>query len=247
MRKFFDNIKYSGICILFMGIIVAGFAQDSADTIADKTHPSFTIIGKTKTKEIKERAINDSVIRKIKMDDAFWYANSKPVRIKPSEGMPLWIKFVSQSWFRLLIWLVIAGGFTAVLIWYLASLNINLFKKTAKPLAAFSTPEEAEDIYHVDYDSEIAKAIQQQNYRLAIRLHYLQLLKSLSQQNIIQYSAGSTNADYIQQLSATHYYKDFFRLTRHFEYILYGQMKISPVAFAAVQHDFETFKQQLPS
>lgn len=247
MRNIVNHIKYSGICILYMGIMITAFAQNNTDTNAGKVNRSFTIINKIKAKEIKERTINDSALSKIKQDEAFWYANIKPVRRQPDGKLPFWMQLVSQDWFRLMIWLVIAGGFAAVLIWYLASLNVSLFKKTPRHLAAPPAMEEAADIYHIDYDSEIANAVHQQNYRLAIRLHYLQLLKNLSQQNIIQYHSGSTNADYIQQLATTHYYKDFFRLTRHFEYSWYGQMNISNKVYAAVQHDFETFKQQLPS
>ena len=246
MRNIINHIKYTGICLLCMGMMTAS-AQDNTDTHAGKINRSFTIITTTKGKEIKERTINDSALSKIKQDEAFWYANIKPVRQQPDGKLPFWMHLISQDWFRLLIWLVIAGGFAAVLIWYLASLNVCLFKKTPPHLAAPSAPEEAADIYHIDYDREIANAVQQQNYRLAIRLHYLQLLKNLSQQNIIQYHSRATNADYIQQLAATHYYKDFFRLTRHFEYNWYGQINISSKVYAAVQHDFETFKQQLPS
>lgn len=247
MRNIVNHIKYTGICLLYIGIMLTAFAQNSTDTNAGKVNRSFTIINKIKGKEIKERTIDDSALSKIKQDEAFWYANIKPVRQQPDGKLPLWMQLVSQDWFRLLIWLVIAGGFAAVLIWYLASLNVSLFKKTPRHLAALSAPDEASDIFNIDYDMEIAKAIHQQNYRLAIRLHYLQLLKQLSQQNIIQYHSGLTNANYVQQLATTHYYKHFFRLTRHFEYSWYGQMHISSKTFAAVQHDFETFKQQLPS
>lgn len=246
MRKAFYYIKYISIYLLCMNLAI-GFCQDNTDSAVRNANHTFTMITNVKAKEIKERTIEDSVLSKLKKDDAFWYANIKPVRSQPDGKLPFWIHLVSQSWFRLMIWLVIAGGFTAVLIWYLASLNVSLFRKSPKSLVPISTAGESEDIFHIDYDWEIANAVEQQNYRLAVRLHYLQLLKNLSQQNIIQYRCGLTNADYIQQLSDTPYYRSFFRLTRHFEYSWYGQMNISPVVFAAVQHDFETFKQQLGS
>lgn len=246
MRNTFDYINRIGLFIVCIGVIATGWGQHKTNS-TEKDNHSFTHIAATKAKEVKERAIDHSVLNKIKKDNAFWYANIKPVRSQPDGKLPFWLQLVSQSWFRLLIWLVIAGGFTAVLIWYLASLNVHLFKKSPKSLAAISAVEEAEDIFRIDYDWEIANAVQQQNYRLAIRLHYLQLLKKLSQQNIIQHHSGLTNTEYIQQLSATSYYRSFFRLTRHFEYSWYGQMAISSTVFAAVQHDFETFNQQLGS
>lgn len=223
---------------------VSSFCRQSSDSTAQKTHRKFDMVLTGKSKEIKERKINDSVLNQLKRDNAFWYANVKPLRIEQANQIPLWFRLVSQEWFKVLIWLLIAGGFATVLIWYLVSLEVHLFKKTPKSLTS-PAYEEGADIFTIDYDAEIKNAVQQQNYRLAIRLYYLQLLKELAQRNMIQYQTGFTNADYIRQLSTTNYYKTFFRLTRHFEYCWYGQMPINSANFNMVQHDFETFKQQL--
>ena len=82
-----------------------------------------------------------------------------------------------------------------------------------------------EDIFAINYQKEIDKAAQQGNYRLAVRLLFLRILKNLSQKNIIRYTQDKTNLDYLVQLHATRYYSDFFRITRNYEYSWYGLLK----------------------
>ena len=199
------------------------------------------------TQGIKERAIDVYTLKKLRADDAFWYANLKPERSKPTDNYSFWLALMQRSWFQSLIWLIIAGGFATVLIWYLATLNIYLFRRAPRKLEATTTMDEREDIFSIDFAAQLQKAVSEQNYRLAVRLHFLHLLKLLAQKGIIQYQTDFTNADYIRQLQHTAYYKDFFTLTRRFEYTWYGHMRMSADAFAGVQKDFERFKQQISS
>jgi hypothetical protein len=71
---------------------------------------------------------------------------------------------------------------------------------------------------------------------------FLQLLKNLSEKNIIQYKHDRTNFDYLSQLYATRYYEDFFRITRHYEYSWYGQFEVSPKTYQVIKKEFEDFK-----
>ena len=92
--------------------------------------------------------------------------------------------------------------------------------------------------------AEIEKAIQENNYRVAIRLMFLRALKNLAQKNVIHYKQEQTNFDYLMQLHTTTYYKDFFRLTRHYEYAWYGQFAVSNSSFAIIKKEFENFDRQ---
>ena len=71
---------------------------------------------------------------------------------------------------------------------------------------------------------------------------YLRTLKELSEGGIIQYSQEKTDHEYVMQLFGTEYYKDFFRITRDFEYAWYGQFPISAQSFQIVQSHFSKFK-----
>jgi hypothetical protein len=152
-----------------------------------------------------------------------------------------------QGWFRFLIWTIIIGGFLFALINYLINSDIGLFGKKKKKieLAAEEEKDMPENIFEIPYLSEIDKAAAQGNYRLAIRLMYLELLKNCAERNIIQYKQERTNMDYLMQIASTAWYKDFFRLTRHFEYAWYGKFDISPQAYTIVKNEFTDFNRQL--
>jgi len=195
---------------------------------------------------VQTRSTDQLEVEKLRKDDAFWYVNTAPVREEakpPSESFTN--KLATQKWFRNLMWVLIISGFIAVLIWFLVSSNVKLFRK--KP-AAVSKPENnivAENIFAINYGEEIHKAINTADYRLAIRLMYLQLLKDLSQKQIIHYKQERTNNDYLMQLYNTQYYKTFFQLTRNYEYTWYGRFQIKPEAFKTIQSEFTKFNQGL--
>jgi hypothetical protein len=221
-------------------------AQDDFAAVEADSISYFDKIDTTVVPVVSERKIDDSVINRLKNDEAFWYANlqlQKPVT-KNTET-PFLIRIMQQQWVRTMLWLLIAASFISGLIWYLTSFNISLFRKQATAIKDKNIDEIAENIFSIDYEKELAKAVQNGRYNLAVRLLYLQLLTQLSDKGIIRYGQDRTNSDYLMQLHNTSYYKDFFRLTREFEYSWYGQFAVSPVAFETIKKDFETFNQRL--
>ena len=185
--------------------------------------------------------------KEIRKDDAFWYADKTPERKKQREaGEPFFVKLLRQPWVRNLLWALVVGGFICVLIWFVIASDIRLFRRRTPPVA--QEDEEiahTENIFDIDYEREIGKAIGQGNFRMAVRLHYLQVLKWLSVKELIRFRQERTNSEYLLQLYNTDYYREFFRLTRHFEYTWYGQFTLSPAQYDTISEDFAAFKQKL--
>jgi hypothetical protein len=148
---------------------------------------------------------------------------------------------------EVILWLIIIGGFAAFIMWYLANSNISLFQKKSRAIAFEDDDTETEDIFAINYQKEIDKALSNGNYRLAIRLMYLRLLKDLSRKNIIRYQQERTNFDYLLQLSSTAYYHDFFRVTRNYEYSWYGQFEVDKDKFDIIRNDFLHFERKVNS
>jgi hypothetical protein len=212
---------------------------------------------------VKLRQLPDSVMKKMLAENDFWYANANVKRrrtrnnewilttktdtsgkynaVVTSETQPL----VFREWFRVLVWLIIIGGFIAFLIVYLSNSETALFRRRNKSINDKSEEVETEDIFAINYSKEIDKAIRNAEYRVATRLMFLRLLKQLSEKKIIEYRQDRTNLDYLMQLNQTSYYKDFFRITRNYEYSWYGLFEIKPEAFAVIKNDFESFAQKL--
>jgi hypothetical protein len=103
----------------------------------------------------------------------------------------------------------------------------------------------SENIFDINYQREIEKAVNARDYRLAVRLMFLRLLKQLSQKKIIEYKQERTNFDYLSQLHSTGYYNDFFRLTRNYEYVWYGKFDVSRETFGVIKNQFENFDRKL--
>jgi hypothetical protein len=142
------------------------------------------------------------------------------------------------------MWFLILSSFIAVIIWYLFSSNVRLFRNPSRSLETEEEESLSEDIFNLDYEKEIHLAITRKDYRMATRLLFLGTLKLLSENEFIEYKHEKTNADYLKELSGTGLYKDFFRLTRDFEYTWYGHFELSQNAFEQVAEDFSRFKQQ---
>ena len=190
------------------------------------------------------RKVPDEVISDLQQQDAFWYAN-KEFKKKEERRTRINKEWSGNSnWIRSLSWFIVIGGFVIILLWYLSSSNVRLFQKRSRALTEAGENEVPENIFDINYQKEIEKAIQENNYRVAIRLMFLRALKNLAQKNVIHYKQEQTNLDYLMQLHTTEYYKDFFRLTRHYEYAWYGQFAVSNSSFTIIKKEFDNFDRQ---
>ena len=225
------------------------------------------------TLSVNQRKIPAKEIDQLKKDENFWYANAdietpkeKRERLAAQEekgekttaktkeqtvvdeepARTDYVPIGQRSWFQQLIWVVIIISFIVIVALYLKSSNINLFRrKNVKANVAIDEEEIPEDIFAINYQKEIDRAAEQGNYRLATRLMFLRLLKQLSEKNIIRYKQDKTNLDYLMELHSTAYYKNFFRITRNYEYSWYGLFPVSPEAYAHIRNDFDQFEKGL--
>ena len=185
-------------------------------------------------------------VDELKSSEDYWYANLEP-RKKAAQKQQQQERSSGGGGLDGFLWIVILCVFTGAVIWYLASSNMALFRRDSKKILDSTVDEEEQnDIFAIDYEKEISKAVAVGAYRAAIRFWYLRTLKELADRNIIDYRHGKTNSDYVNGLYGSRYYQPFFRLTRNFEYTWYGQFPLSPEAYQMMQTDFTTFKNGLP-
>ncbi|MEO5947682.1 MAG: hypothetical protein ABIP79_12770 [Chitinophagaceae bacterium] len=193
-----------------------------------------------------QRNIPEPVVKKLKEEDAFWYVDKAfNQKKKPEEPKKSYTPLGQQTWFKTLVWLIIIGAFVAFLITYLSGSSINLFRKKNVIITNQDTEEMPEDIFAINYQKEIDKAAAAGNYRLAVRLMFLQLLKNMSERNIITYKQDKTNFDYLSEVDARSWYQQFFKVTRNYEYSWYGKFDINEDAYQLIRKDFDQFKNQL--
>jgi hypothetical protein len=98
-----------------------------------------------------------------------------------------------------------------------------------------------ENIHEINFPALIAQAEVQGDYRRAIRLYYLSILKKLTDKALIAWSPSKTNWCYVHEIQHPHLHQPFEKLTRQFEYIWYGGSALPEPVFQQVRLSFEEF------
>ena len=105
-----------------------------------------------------------------------------------------------------------------------------------------------EDVNSSRFEEMFAKALQDKNYRLAIRYLYLMSLQKLNDNQLISWHPNKTNHSYIEELSTNKSLQVLFKEKVYlFELIWYGEYPIKEVEFDQIQHSFTVFNQHIES
>jgi len=207
------------------------------------------------SEKMQQRSLPDSAIQQLKNSKDFWYVpaiEKLETRIKNDPAFRDSLlkaankefndnekDFTQQAWFGRLLWCIIIGIFLAGLIYFLVQNKISLFSKESRAAASESFDAgENGDIFRIPYTELLRKAEKEENYRSAVRLLYLQTLKLLSEAGLIQYQPDHTNLQYVQQLHNSTLYDNFSTVTRHYEFVWYGQFEITKGLYDKVKNDF---------
>jgi hypothetical protein len=262
------------IYFLSVAFCLIGFSNshaqdiDSVTTVVTQDSIYHTDVSSSENYEFKEqtgdskidtRKVPHDKVKQLKSNEEYWYVDQAPsgdressppgVNEKGEKEKQQSIRRSRQinfpAWARALFWIILIGGFTVLLIWFLATSDIRMFRKKTNAIEEPIEEPTTDNIFEMNFEKEIQKAIEAKNFRLAVRLLYLRTLRDLSNRNLINYTHEKTNSEYLLQLGNTPYYKNFFKLTRNFDYTWYGQFELSQESFTLVQNDFSSFKQQL--
>ncbi len=142
--------------------------------------------------------------------------------------------------------LVLVTAFILFLLYViLRSKSSRLFFRNKKLDNDLQVDTMEEDIRKMDLDTMINKEIQKKQYRIAIRLLYLKLLKQLHQAELIDWKIFKTNYDYCNELNKSDYYSIFKKLSAMYEYIWYGDFPISETGFHIVHSNFKSLYQRI--
>ncbi len=214
---------------------------DTSYTNEENEKPVFDSLDVRDTTSYISHFIPDTTIERLKRDDAFWYANEVPMKKKPPTEKKF-KPFYLAAWFKTFVWVLIIAAFISVIIWFLIASDVKLFRRKSTLILSSSDDNIQEDIFSIDYETELENAMQNKDFRLAVRLMYLHVLSLMAEREIIDYKIEKTNSVYLLQLYGTRYYKEFFLLTRHFEYIWYGKFDVSETGFGIIKAEYTSLK-----
>ncbi len=152
--------------------------------------------------------------------------------------------FLASGGLQVFLW-ILAAAFVLFVIYKLFVTGSPLKQRT-KTLTD-KTPLAEEEIItpESDFDRMIREAVQQHNYRLAIRYHYLQTLHTLAQKNYVQLAADKTNYSYVREIKDYNKQTEFAGLTLNYEYVWYGEFAIDELVYYKLKPAFMAFNTKI--
>jgi hypothetical protein len=215
------------------------YSQDDINNIIESK--SDTIVYNKNTNISIERSFSSDLKEKYSGKD-FEYKEDAPVKKEHSKPMDtgcleFFIFFMSK------IFPFLLGGFIIfVILKTVVGFDVRFWKpsksikKTAEKLIY-----EDEDIHEVDLESLLKQAIENQNFRLAIRYYYLTTLKGLSTKKIIDYHKDKTNSEYLFEIENTETRNNFSYLSYVYTYVWYGEFPLDKQSFETAQNKYQSF------
>lgn len=158
----------------------------------------------------------------------FWTWIFKFFRFVESGGKP-----VSYTFYAILIVILIVAATKLLGIRY-QSLILRSSKVKKPKIEMFD-----EDIHIINFDRQIQKAVEQENYRKAVRFLYIKFLKVLVDNELIEWEINKTNVDYRKEMKKTKHYSVFKSLTLVYEYVWYGEFEINKKIYNKYFKDYK--------
>lgn len=202
---------------------------------------------------IKIRTPDPLLIDKFKNDNEFRYDNTNESSLSLWDKLIQWIKEL----FIRLFFTDEYGALNDIVIYSLMGIALliiiggifkseirNIFQKNfMKDDLTFS--EFTENIHELNFDELILQQIQAKNFRFALRLTFLKLLKELDSKEIINWRVDKTNHELLNQIRDNRIYKSVSELTYDFENSWYGGFEVNERIYNQYKEKFSKLNSQL--
>ena len=117
--------------------------------------------------------------------------------------------------------------------------NFNsIFNKKAKSFHDINLTEE--HIETIDVNNLLRTALENSDYRLAIRYQFLLTLQKLSKNDVIQWHFDKTNSDYLNEIAQPTIQQGFKKVTYLYDHIWYGEQTIDLNKYEKSVLDFKS-------
>lgn len=188
-------------------------------------------------------------LRDLQTDHDYQYGNDAPPPENPIARFFQWLfrkfgEFLRSDSYQNIWQYVILAAVAGLVIYLLTKAEVLgfLFPKKAQS-GGLDYENMAENIHEIDFDAAVEEAVTKRNFRLAVRLLYLQTLKRLTDAGRINYKPDKTNRQYVYELANSPLQADFETLTRQFEFIWYGDFPVDESRFGQLHQQFRQFNQ----
>jgi hypothetical protein len=172
---------------------------------------------------------------------------TKDVETKENQPNPL---FSGQSLFSGAAFKYIFSGIAILLLAFILFRLIagRLNNKSIKRGKVIVTVEDIEDISHVtepELDRLLRLALESGNFREAVRIYYVSIIRRLSENELIRWQKDKTNREYLSELSHSSHYPLFREITLLFDRVWYGDIHLDESAYLRMSPRFKTLSDAL--
>lgn len=198
---------------------------------------------------VRVRNPNAAQLRDLQTDRDYQYGREAPPPENPIARFFAWLfsrlmEFLASKAYQNVWQYVILAVIAGLVVYLLMKAEVLSFLFPKKALSNELDYENlAENIHEINFETAVDEAINRENFRLAVRLLYLQTLKRLTDAGRIVYKPDKTNRQYVHELAGSSSQADFESLTRQFEFIWYGDFPVNKVLFDTLRNQFRTFDQ----
>lgn len=217
-----------------------GYLSSTKDNIS-KVSSSENIVEREFKEDLKKKYSDEDFQYKEDDDKIEEKEEKKEHNTNDSELINAILFFISK------IFPFILGGIIILIIlktFLGTDLNFWNFKKTQKKVAEKLIYED-EDIHETDLEALLNKALNNKDYRLAIRYYYLSIIKTLSNKKLIDYHKDKTNSEYLFEIENLTTRSEFSYLTYVYTYIWYGDFPIDEANFKIAENKYQSFKSSI--
>ena len=200
---------------------------------------------------------DDGQLNTLREDNAFNY-EVENTEYSWWEGLKNWLYNLLNTFFEWIFGVDAAPEYIAAFLKYVPYLLLGVFlyliirffiKANSKNLIFSKSNEnmvvlsEEERIIKSDnIQALINEALEQRNYRLAVRYYYLFVLKLLAKNDLIQWELQKTNDDYLKELSTSRLRPLFEKATQWYDHVWYGEFNLNQIGFEKAKNSFDELK-----
>ncbi len=142
---------------------------------------------------------------------------------------------------------ILLGCFGLVLIYLIYRLFLNSERKGSKITPDTLNLEELNpsEIPLTELQRLLQEALEKQDYRGAVRIYFIFIVRGLVQNNAISWKKEKTNFHYLMEMSGNIQYDDFNKAVSYFEIIWYGKRELDASKFGQISPFFTRFLDKL--
>ena len=253
MRKLFFTCCFIYCCLFYAGAQKKGFVYTDS-TLADKTSDDQTndeeITEADTTLYLHPITLSADTIASWKNNKKFAYVKNLDslLKLKDKENLSLQQtqqtsasflqELFSSGIIQFILWAIAAG--IVLFILYRLFLSKGIFRRTVSLPAVEEMADEQVFENASDYDSLIQQSFKLEDYRMAVRYLFLKTLWQLEGKGMLERRADKTNYKYVQEI-AEDKKNDFASLVLNYEYIWYGNLKISREQYGELEKRYGSF------